>query len=67
MTRTYNVPGITCDHCRAAIEGELANVEGLTRVEVNVAAKEVAVDGDASDDAIRDAITEAGYEVAGVA
>jgi copper chaperone CopZ len=66
MTRTYSVPGITCDHCQRAIEAELAEVEGLTRVEVDVVQKEVLVEGEASDEAIRSAIDEAGYEVAGV-
>lgn len=65
MTRTYSVPGITCDHCQRAIEAELADVEGLTRVEVNVARKEVTVEGEAPDEAVRHAIGEAGYEVAG--
>lgn len=66
MSRTYSVPGITCDHCRRAIESELATVEGLTRVEVDVPARQVVVEGEAGDEAIRGAITEAGYEVAGV-
>lgn len=65
--RTYSVPGISCDHCKAAIEGEVATLEGVARVEVDVDAKTVAVDGEADDDAIRAAIDEAGYDVAGTA
>lgn len=63
---TYSVPGISCDHCKRAIEGEVGQVEGVDRVEVDVAAKTVAVAGEASDAAVRAAIDEAGYEVAGV-
>jgi len=63
-TRTYSVPGISCDHCKHAIEGELAKVAGIASMNVDVAAKTVRVDGDAADDAIRAAIDEAGYEVA---
>lgn len=66
-TRTYSVPGISCDHCKHAIEGELAKVAGIASMEVDVAAKTVSVDGDVADDTIRAAIDEAGYEVAGVA
>ena len=65
MTRTYSVPGISCDHCKHAIEGEVGQVPGVDRVEVDVPGKTVAVDGGAADDAIRAAIDEAGYEVAG--
>jgi copper chaperone CopZ len=66
MTRTYSVPEISCDHCKAAIEGEVGKVAGVDRVLVDVPGKTVAVDGAAPDDAIRAAIDEAGYEVAGV-
>lgn len=63
-TRTYSVPGISCDHCKHAIEGELAKVAGVASATVDVAAKTVTVEGDAGDDAIRAAVAEAGYEVA---
>ncbi len=63
---TYSVPGISCDHCKRAIEGEVGQVEGVDRVEVDVAAKTVDVAGEASEAAVRSAIDEAGYEVAGV-
>lgn len=64
--RTYSVPGISCDHCKHAIESELAGVEGVDRAVVDVPGRTVLVEGDADDDAIRAAIDEAGYEVAGV-
>jgi copper chaperone CopZ len=66
MTRTYSVPEISCDHCKAAIEGEVGKVPGVDKVLVDVPGKTVAVDGAAADDAIRAAIDEAGYDVAGV-
>ncbi|MCC6339789.1 MAG: heavy-metal-associated domain-containing protein [Acidimicrobiia bacterium] len=65
MTTTYSVPAISCDHCKHAIESEVAKVTGVDRVEVDVASKTVAVDGSADDAAIRAAIDEAGYDVAG--
>ncbi len=63
---TYSVPGISCGHCKRAIEGEVSQVEGVDRVEVDVATKTVDVTGQASEAAVRAAIDEAGYEVAGV-
>jgi copper chaperone len=62
-THTYSVPGISCDHCRQAIEAEVSTVEGVAEVEVDVDAKTVTVTG-GSDAAVRDAIDAAGYDVA---
>ena len=64
MTRSYAVPEISCDHCKTAIEGEVAKVPGVQRVEVDVATRTVAVDGEAEDTAVVAAIAEAGYAVA---
>ena len=33
-TRTYDVPGVSCDHCKAAIEGEVAKLGAVTSVTV---------------------------------
>ena len=65
-TRTYSVPGISCGHCQAAIEGELAKIDAVEAVAVDLDAKTVAVTGTASDDAVRAGIDEAGYDVASV-
>lgn len=64
MTTTYSVPAISCDHCKHAIEAEVAKVGGVSTVEVDVASKTVTVDGPADDAAVRAAIDEAGYDVA---
>ncbi len=64
--RLYSVPGISCGHCKSAIEGEVAKVAGVERVEVDEEAKTVRVQGSASDEAVRAAVDEAGYEVAGL-
>jgi len=63
-TRTYAVPGIPCGHCSAAIDGELDGVDGVTAVVVDIDAKTVAVTGEATEDAVRAAVDEAGYQVA---
>lgn len=61
-TRTYSVPGVTCDHCKHAIESEVGSVQGVEQVTVDVAAKTAQVVGGA-DGAIREAIDEAGYDI----
>ena len=64
-TSTYMVPGIHCAHCQRAITEEVSRVDGVTAVGVDLDSKLVTVIGDAfSDEAVRAAIDEAGYEVA---
>ena len=60
-TRTYRVPGMSCDHCRAAITGELSRVQGVGAVSVDLDAKTVSVSGEADEGALIHAIDEAGY------
>jgi copper chaperone len=62
--RSYQVPDISCDHCKNAIEGEVGTLDGVDSVTVDVEARRVTVDGDVTDEAIRAAIEEAGYEIA---
>jgi copper chaperone len=58
----YSVSGISCGHCKTAIEGEVAEVTGVDSVHVDVDAKTVVVEG-GDDAAIRAAIADAGYDV----
>jgi copper chaperone len=62
-THTYSVPGISCDHCKRAIETEVSGVATVESVDVDVAAKLVTVVG-GDDAAIRTAIDDAGYDIA---
>jgi len=63
-TRSYFVPGMSCAHCTAAIEGEISRVAGVESVSADLQTKLVAVRGAGlSDGELRAAIEEAGYEV----
>ena len=62
-TTTYSVPEISCDHCRSTIERAVGSLDGVERVDVDVEAKTVAVDG-GERDAIVSAMEDAGYDVA---
>jgi len=66
VTRIYSVPGISCDHCKHTIEGEVGKLAAVERVEVDLARKTVRVEGPATDEEIRAAIDEAGYDVEAV-
>lgn len=65
-TITYTVTGMTCGHCVSSVKEEVGEVSGVTGVDVDLATGRVDVSGDSPDDAaIRAAIREAGYQVAG--
>ena len=61
--RVFNVPDISCDHCKRSIEEALSAVPEVDSVVVTVEQREVEVAGVASDDAIIAAIGLAGYDV----
>jgi copper chaperone CopZ len=64
----YSVPGVTCEHCRAAIVNEVGAVAGVESVSVDLDAKLVSVGGrDLNDADVRAAIDEAGYDILDVA
>jgi len=65
-TRTYSVPGISCGHCKSAIEGELVPLDGVESAVVDIEAKTVTVVGEITEGDVRSAVDEAGYEVASV-
>jgi copper chaperone len=65
MEITYTVSGMSCAHCKAAVEGEVGRVPGVDSVEADLDSKLVVVRGEAlEDEALRAAIDEAGYEAA---
>ncbi|HMK93428.1 MAG TPA: cation transporter [Thermoleophilia bacterium] len=62
-----NVPDVSCNHCKMAIEQAVAQVPGVESVDVEVDTKSVNVRIDSSGDlqAVRAAIEDEGYTVAG--
>jgi copper ion binding protein len=64
-TTTFTVKGMTCEHCVAAVTQELSALPGVAHVQVDLASGAVAVqsEGTLSDEAVRAAVDEAGYEV----
>jgi copper chaperone len=64
-TRTYTVVGMTCEHCVLSVRAEVSEVGGVSAVAVDLESGRVAVTGEGfSDDDVRAAVDEAGYEVA---
>lgn len=63
-----NVEGMTCNHCKANVEKALKELAFVENAEVDLENKNAEVDyfGSVDEDAIKNAITEAGYEFTGI-
>jgi copper chaperone len=62
--RHYSVAGMSCDHCVMSVREEVTEVAGVTDVAVDLASGQLTVSGEGfSDEAVKAAVTEAGYEV----
>ncbi len=63
-SREYTVSGMTCSHCVLSVREEVSEVSGVQSVDVDLASGRLAVTGEhVSDDAIKAAVADAGYEV----
>ncbi len=62
MKKTVTIQGMMCAHCVAHVEKALNALPGV-KATVDLAAGTAVVEGDVTDEAIRTAVTEAGYEV----
>jgi copper chaperone len=59
----YLVPGMTCSHCKVAVNAEVTQVPGVSAVEVDLDSKLVRVHGsDVDAAAVVAAIDDAGYD-----
>ncbi len=65
MTKTMKIEGMMCAHCSGRVEKALNDLPGVTAV-VNLEAGTASVTGDAPDDVLTKAVTDAGYKVVSI-
>ncbi|MFF8829675.1 heavy-metal-associated domain-containing protein [Streptomyces sp. NPDC015131] len=67
VTAVYEVTGMTCGHCEGAVTEEISALPGVTSVQAVAATGRVTVVSEAvlDEEAVRAAVDEAGYELAG--
>lgn len=65
MKKKIAIEGMSCEHCVKHVTNALQELAGVSKVEVSLAAKNAVIEGttDISDEDLRAAIDEAGYEV----
>lgn len=67
-TKEYTIDGMSCQHCVMAVRKELEKIQGVRVDNVEIGKATVTYEpGYVSDNTIRGAIEEAGYEVKGAA
>ncbi|MCP3432748.1 heavy-metal-associated domain-containing protein [Stutzerimonas stutzeri] len=59
----FNVSGMTCSHCERAVTQAIQALDPQAQVQVDLAAGTVQVQSSAGEQAIRQAISEEGYQV----
>jgi copper chaperone len=67
MSITVTVTGMSCGHCATSIREEVGNIQGVKTVDVDLSTGEVTVDSESPIEtgAIKHAVEEAGYQLAG--
>ena len=65
METIIKVEGMMCNHCKARVESVCKAVPGVKNAVVDLEKKQVTVQGEASAEALKKAIADAGFEVIG--
>jgi copper chaperone len=58
---SLHIPGMSCRHCVRAISAAVSDVAGVQTVAIDLETRTVHVNGTANVDAVRSALTTAGY------
>ncbi len=65
MAMKFNVPEISCDHCKSTIVNTLSNIESIESVDVDIETKDVTLESsnEVSLDLVKSLLDEQGYTV----
>lgn len=69
MTKTLHIKGMTCNHCVMHVTKALEGVAGVEKADVDLKSKKavVTLNAEVTDDALKAAVADAGYEVTKIA
>ena len=64
MKKTMVIEGMSCGHCSARVEKALNALDGVTaKVDLEAKTASIETEGRASDEQLKAAVTDAGYDV----
>jgi copper chaperone CopZ len=61
--KKITIEGMSCGHCKARVEKALSELDGITSAVVDLEAKTATIEGETSDEILRETIDDAGYYV----
>jgi len=68
MKKRIIIEGMSCQHCVRHVKDALSEINGVTNIDVSLENKNAILEasGDVSDEVIKEAVEEVGYEVLGI-
>lgn len=68
MKKVISIEGMNCKHCSSSVEKALNSIAGVKEATVDLAAKKATVETDSAvtDETLKKAVTDAGFEVTGI-
>jgi copper chaperone len=64
MKKTIKIEGMSCNHCVMAVKNALSEIVGVSSINVELENKKAIVEGkNLSDENLKEAIEDAGYDV----
>lgn len=67
MKKIIKIEGMTCGHCVSSVDTALKAVEGVTSVKVDLEENKATVEAEGvSDEKLKDAIEDIGFDVVGI-
>lgn len=66
MKKKLLIEGMSCGHCVKHVKEALSELEGVSSVDVDLASKSAVLEGEVSEEKIRLAVEDAGYEVVSI-
>lgn len=63
MGKKVYIEGMSCAHCVKHVTNALNELDGITRVIVDLASNTATIEGNVSEEAVKAAIEDAGYDV----
>lgn len=68
MKKKLNISGMTCMHCVMHVQNALKEVNGVTNAKADLNGKNAVIElsKDVSDEQLKAAVADAGYEVTGI-
>jgi len=63
MKNEYNIEGVKCGGCVAAVKERLSKLDNVDNVEVNIQDKNIVVEGNASKEELQAALVDTNYKI----